>query len=228
MTRMKRGSPGALWATAVSAALRVLPLFGRRMPLKSSCRSISRRFEQCRQTAFRLIVAGLNFTFLCANTQAASQFYDFVETDTGTVLATIELASLPATHNEVVSLTFPIDDPGNFIDLPSPYPGVFTHTTGSFVDDGINGLTGGSISDRDPPRIPAFDGTLTGHLTLGASEGGGVLHFDVDVARPGGAVDLYDYPGLWTLVPEPTSLTLLVSAGCLALALRQRHPRLRA
>ena len=108
----------------------------------------------------RFLLICLSVVFVCNRTEA-SLFYDFEEDGTGAVLATIELASLPATHTEVLGLTF--SDAGQAIFGFGPtYLGTFdTSATGTdipseWIDDGMGGLSAPSpalevrFNDFDP------------------------------------------------------------------------------
>jgi hypothetical protein len=104
------------------------------------------------------IVFSVILAFICARTEAESLFYNFEGDIHGfpITLATLELTSLPATHEEVVGLTFTSAGQSQF-GYGETYPGTFDISDGEFVSDGEGGLTCRScfgdraIQDTDPP-----------------------------------------------------------------------------
>jgi hypothetical protein len=143
--------------------------------------------------------------FLCNRTEA-SLFYDYEEDGTGTVLATLELASLPATHTEVLGLTFTPAGQAIF-GFGETYLGTFDTTVGDtpaqMIADGIGGLrstTVGAVSsfnDLDPPSSLVI---TPEHFSVYAT----------DVSGHDGIV-LFGFPespvstGDWRAVPEPSA-----------------------
>ena len=94
-----------------------------------------------RALMLRMMMACLAVAMMSVSSQA-QRFYDFIEGGTGDVLATLELSSIPATHTEVVELTFtPAGE--TLFGYSSPYTGIFDGNDGPFVDDGTGGLDGG-------------------------------------------------------------------------------------
>ena len=97
--------------------------------------------------------------FVVTITSASSEaqlLYDFVESPSGDVLATLELTSLPATHAEVAGLTF--TPAGEAIyGYTGLYSGSFDTSFAMLLDDGIGGLQGngdgtseGNVRDSPP------------------------------------------------------------------------------
>ena len=90
----------------------------------------------------------------------ASVAYDFVQDGSGSVLATLELSSLPARHTEVVGLTFTAAGNAIFGLGQGLYSGSFDATLDVFADDGLSGLAGTAgdafIVDGNPPLLPGF------------------------------------------------------------------------
>ena len=174
------------------------------------------------------LLACLVLVFMCNRTEAASLLYDFEQMESEIVLATLELTSLPATHNEVLGLTFTTEGMAIF-GLPSPYPGTFTFTQSDrpFVDDGMNGLKsvggGGLLVSSDPPANSI--GGASVRLILGASRFtvGGTDTIIFEFQHP----DFGTFPALaggsWVGVPEPTTSALALAA--LLLAFRRLRTR---
>lgn len=105
-------------------------------------------------------ILALLLALLCNRTEA-SLLYNFEEKGTGTVLAILELASLPATHTEVLGLTFTPAGQKIF-GFGETYPGTFDTTGGDtpaqMIADGIGGLRStsagegtGFVDHIDPP-----------------------------------------------------------------------------
>ena len=76
-----------------------------------------------RSTFLLTIVLALPLAVVCGRTEA-SLLYDFEEEGTGTVLATLHLAGLPATRDEVLGLFFTPQGQVLFGYGPT-YPGTF-------------------------------------------------------------------------------------------------------
>jgi hypothetical protein len=146
----------------------------------------------------------------------AQLFYDFVEDNTGDVLATIELFQLPASVNDFVGLTFTPEGQAIFGFGPE-YLGTFDRSTGpgnAVVSDGGSGLVGdgGLVSwvDDDPPPS---DLGLTSSVIVDFYAIGFIPKVKVEVivaeSEPVAA------EGHWVVVPEPSSLVLIILAAVL-------------
>lgn len=154
----------------------------------------------------------------------AQLFYDFVHGGTGDVLATLELTALPATHEEIVGLTFtPAGE--TFFGYVSPYAGVFDSTQEPWEDDGAGGLTapsgGSKIFDVDPPASSLHPNGGTFRFSMGVAPDPGHDSFSVDP-------DSFSDPeiltvGDWRLVPEPSALLLFCLGALGAAALGRRR-----
>ena len=162
---------------------------------------------------------------LCRSTQASSLLYNFVERDTGDVLAVLDLASLPATHTDVNGLTF-IPAGEAIFGVPGMYPGLFdtTHPSDmSFVDDGSAGLVckncdhlphGSIIVDTNPPVL--------GWSELALSAGAQPQSGDSVVALSPIGMPTALVFGDWRLVPEPSTIMLSLLGTCAACLCRRR------
>jgi hypothetical protein len=147
--------------------------------------------------------------FTVGNSEAQLR-YNFEQEGTGAVLATLELSSLPATHTDVVGLTFSSIGQ-SILGYPAVFPGTFEHTFMAIVEDGIGGLgemEGAELWDFNAPRPSTHP---TGGASLVNLQFWSTVGFDsIDVTddRPG-FID-YDISvnGDWRLVPEPSSFTL--------------------
>jgi hypothetical protein len=156
----------------------------------------------------------------------AQLFYDFVQEGTGDVLATLELTTLPATHEEIAGMTFtPAGE--TLFGFVSPYAGEFDGTILPWDDDGAGGLapalpaSSSKIGDGDPP-------TSSWHPTLGTSEviiiAGRDPGVDQIALLPEDDSDpLIFAVGDWRLVPEPSALALFCLGSLGAAALRRRR-----
>lgn len=156
------------------------------------------------------IVPALALAFLCNRTEA-TLFYNFEEVGTGTVLATLELASLPATHTEVLGLTFTPAGQA-FFGFGETYQGSFDTSVGdspaAMVDDGFGGLRStrvGDVSfltDNDPPSS-ATAGVLSSFaLSASSTPGRDSMIGHIEFFRRGD----------WRAIPEASSLVLAVSS----------------
>lgn len=157
----------------------------------------------------------------CANAQT---FYNLVGTD-DVVLATVEFAELPATHMDIVGLSF-TDAGEELFGLGRVYSGVFDSMGGpnaSFLDDSTGGLTGfdangsqfATAYDDDPPQSILAPNLLNPRFAITATI------FDEDFVDElvydfGNGVDAIVAQGSWQLVPEPSSNSVL-SSGLLIL-----------
>lgn len=166
------------------------------------------------------------FVVVMSYDASAQLLYDFLEDGTGTLLATLELSSLPATHEEVVALTF--TPQGEVILGFGPtYDGGFDVTSGSFVADGAGGLTGSvdgsSIFDFTPEQsILLPNGTFL--FRLDANPPGSPLDFmtafpEIGIGNPIGA------SGNWRLVPEPSLTGLCLIAVLFGVPTTRRRKR---
>jgi hypothetical protein len=171
------------------------------------------------------IIVALTFAFM-SDRADASLFYDFEEDGTGTVLATLELASLPATHTEVLGLTFTLAGQAVFGYGPT-YVGVFDTSIFAFVDDGSGGLESSyspsiraSLLDQNPPFSPIAAGGNAFELIAGRA-----VVEPLDEMLMGGFVygDVPDAYGDWVVVPEPSCLVLAVSAVLVGVGVGRRR-----
>lgn len=157
----------------------------------------------------------------------AQLFYSFVEHESDQVLATLELSALPATHREVVGLTFtPVGE--TIFGFGPTYTGTFDGSDGepAITDDGDGGLAAGIgsvIFDLDAPdqtgdwRLDAIMDNLNDDLR-------DVL--DKYVSTPNSAFPPVRVTGNWRRVPEPSSAVLFVGIGLMgAYAVRLRRRR---
>ncbi len=173
--------------------------------------------------------------FAASPTSTSAQvFYNFVQSPSGDVLATLELSSLPATHSEVVGLTFtPAGDA--IFGLGSSYTGVFTQSAGAFQDDLQNGLISSSspnpaeFSDISPtiPQVstnpsvsnPVVNFVLRAGAIVGQQDDGMVL---VD-----SNINFFRADGSWIAVPEPASAFLSLTATAFVACAPRRKARRR-
>ena len=160
----------------------------------------------------RILLTCLSIALLC-NRADATLFYNLEEDGTGTVLATLHLAGLPADHTDVLGLTFTPAGESIFGFGPI-YPGTFDDTSGhpspppaQIIDDGLGGLGAFDnnflfISDSDPP--PSTVSSLT-RFSIVAHEipGSDALFIDADP-------DILAF-GDWRVVPEPTTSALVLA-----------------
>ena len=156
----------------------------------------------------------------CAS-EAANLLYNFERWNDGELVATLELSSLPATHAEVVGLSF---SPAALARLAAPpiYP-EFDETVHSFVSDGSGGLMSSSISEN--AVIGDTDGysvdTTKYYVSLQATPSG----FDVllVIAFYGRDGVLFPFDGNWRLVPEPATHALLMIGILIGTMSRRRR-----
>ncbi len=187
-------------------------------------------------------VIPFTLTYVIVTTMTVSSeaqiFYNFErssdlgQTTDGIVLAKLELSSLPASHAEIVGLTFTPAGETEFGFGPT-YNGVFDSSTGSLIDDG-NGtlISAGSSSfssfldDIDPPETSRFvsdDGLGTASfdfVVAGSTDPDrtGLVVFNTHVYVQLPFVGVVAQPlsqgplGYWRAVPEPSSIALMLSA----------------
>lgn len=153
-------------------------------------------------------------------------FYNFVEEDSGNILATLELTSLPATHEEVAGLTFTPAGEAVF-GLGSTYGGTFDEmapASWTFVGSEQFGLIPSgcgfacAMLDNDPPPstiVADVEYVAVGFIVL---TGQAVIR--MNDMNPVNAF------GLWQAVPEPSTAFLLILSLVFGAAVRrwgQRH-----
>lgn len=177
---------------------------------------------------FVLLSLALNRVNITSAEAQQVLIYSFIEEGSDEVLATLQLSSLPATHNEVVGLTF--SSLGQSIFGFGPvYTGTFDGEDGypAIIDDGNGGLAAGNgsvIFDLDAPA--PLDGPNAGKLgqldaimdNLNDDLRDVLDHYSSDLGSPFQT----RVTGDWRLVPEPSSvvlLSILVLIGSFA----QRH-----
>lgn len=171
--------------------------------------SISIRATQSPHRFSATFLASLMLVIMAGNSEAQLQ-YNFEQQGTGIVLATLELSSLPATHTEVVELTFSSTGQSIF-GYPAIFPGTFELTFMTIVEDGIGGLgelEGAELWDFDAPRPSTHPMGGTSLVNLQFWSTVGFDSIDVTDDRPG----FIDYDigvnGDWRLVPEPSSFAM--------------------
>ena len=171
----------------------------------------------------RLILSCLAISLLC-NRVGAALFYDFVEWESGNVLATLQLSSLPASHWEVLGLTFTPAGQAKFGYGPI-YQGEFDDSYNWFVDDGSGGIGYAQfgpheywarIVDHNPP--PSSFGTPW-IVSLSASIGSDEILIHPIGSGPEDSI----VHGQWLLIPEPTSASISLATILFAIGLRRRH-----
>ena len=169
---------------------------------------------------FSLILGLLVGTEVQAN-MGPHLFYDFVQGDGGAVLATLELPGLPATHDDVVSLTFTPEGMGIF-GLGSPYMGAFelTNPVESEVVEkspGLLGCTGCTTDTQFIDSTPPIGFEFI--LQFSNQDNGSEIRFSTD-----DTAQLVNAFGEWQLIPEPSSLLLWALASMGMLVSRRRSP----
>lgn len=174
----------------------------------------------------RLIAACL--LLFSANAQASTLVYEFVEESTNDTLAYWELSSLPASYEDVVSLTFTPEGVAIF-GLGEVYAGDFDHVAvNTASDDGMGGLGddednpfGAWIFDGDDvpisTRVPDSIGQRLSLLYMN-DPGLDRIWYSMSLPLDGDIVAWGD----WRLVevPEPSSFALAAIA-MLALCYRR-------
>lgn len=173
----------------------------------------------------RTLTLAVCLATLTTNVQA-SHVYEFIQEGTGDTLAYWELSSLPAGHEEVISLTFtPIGEA--MFGLGEHYDGEFDGwVQDQAMDDGMGGLGNSGNHEIDPSIFDVEDAPIS-TLAIGANEATMNLRYGTD---PGEDRIWYsfDSPGSiiadgdWRLVavPEPHTLAIL-STSVLICALRR-------
>jgi hypothetical protein len=174
---------------------------------------------------------------------AGSLFYNFEQLNSGTVLATLELTSSPATHTEVRGLTFTQAGQAIF-GLGPTYLGGFDETNfGAFVDDGSGGLRSGdpiwpaNLADRDPPTSSVKPDLADRGLWLEAGADASPyslpcdaihlfgIEIDSDTSQIIGIPSLFALGHWRAIVPEPGSLGLAVLAALVGVGVGRRRKR---
>ena len=175
-----------------------------------------------------LVLAAALFSVI-STARGDTLVYNFEQAGTGAVLAQLELSMLPATHEEVVNLTFTSAGQELFGYNFAVYPGTFATTCIPFIDDGMGGLTGSDYCFTESPYIQSHDPpqsslspipTRSFHMTAFDQDMLVMWSFDEldDDAPHDSHHDLFvTANGDWRIVPEPTS-HLLVSWSALVVA----------
>jgi hypothetical protein len=171
-------------------------------------------------------------SFVVTITSASSEaqlLYDFVESPSGDVLATLELTSLPATHAEVAGLTF--TPAGEAIyGYAGLYSGSFDTSFGMLLDDGIGGLQGngdgtseGNVRDSTPPLSQfSMFGPLNFLLVADDNVNEDTIALSLLVGDVGVTIESV---GDWRLVPEPSSIGLCLTAILFGAGLGRKSKR---
>jgi hypothetical protein len=171
-------------------------------------------------------------SFVVTITSASSEaqlLYDFVESPSGDVLATLELTSLPATHAEVAGLTF--TPAGEAIyGYAGLYSGSFDSSFGMLLDDGIGGLQGngdgtseGNVRDSTPPLSQfSMFGPLNFLLVADDNVNEDTIALSLLVGDVGVTIESV---GDWRLVPEPSSIGLCLTAILFGVGLGRKSKR---
>lgn len=188
----------------------------------SNLRRAAFEFARCGSLSVTWLSYGCRFLLLLLLTVATtthvhgeSIYYEFLG-DTSFVdevdeiaLAVLELSELPATHEQIVSLTF--TDAGRFIigldgllELPEIYQGTFDTTIGLFLSDGERGL----ISEQ--PFADAYIRDVDSYpnlwFVLGARYGKALNEAIDEIGFvPAGCNYCYATLGAWRHVKQPGS-----------------------
>jgi hypothetical protein len=170
-----------------------------------------------RSLATSLSLAVLAICSLC-NAAEATLLYNFEQEGTGTVLATLELDFLPASHSQVVSLDLTTEGTSIF-SFFTPYAGSFDTSVGTFIADGLGGLEGSgdfaiaTLVDNDPAIIDAVA------FTLAADDN--IRRDQIEIYFGPDSSPISEF-GDWVGVPEPSTLTLATLA-LLGMSYRRRR-----
>jgi len=168
-----------------------------------------------------------SFWLFAISADSEAQLFDFVGDDSGEVLATLNLSSLPATHEDIVSLTFsPIGE--SIFGYASTFPGEFQDSTGRFADDGFGGLIGADALENGEAILGGFNPPAsslhpsgTARISLLANDQ--LSSLDAILVLPLSSDDPQIVSsGNWRLVPEPSSAKLMLTAVTCGFGLR-RH-----
>jgi len=158
-------------------------------------------------------LGSLSVALLITSTASANNgshlFYDFVESPSGDILATLELSSLPALFGDVESLTFsPIGE--SLLGFGPTYLGDFDAGGGDPVIDVSGGLAGGFFSDNTPQPSSLFPPLGRVDINMPLVVGGDFIGL-----QDTGNRTLLRITGDWTLsaVPEPMSVGLCLTAA---------------
>ena len=189
---------------------------GCHLSLRTRENTLNRRIERL-ACFFQSVVA----LVIVSSNSSAQLLYEFEESGTESILATLELSSLPASHSEIVGLMF--TPAGDMIFGMGPvYIGTFD-TSSSFLVATVEELPNGELTctgcdnpslatwfiDEDPPVGDRFA------LTFSLGSGGILRLLDGNVEDIGSS-------GTWTRrIPEPTACVLTLCAFCFMLARRQ-------
>lgn len=177
-----------------------------------------------------------------ASVTEAALVYEFIQTETNDLIATIELTSLPAQHTEIGSLTFEPTGTTLF-GYSGLYRGAFdrTGTTvgGQFPFVGDDGSGGLAMTPRGTGRVWFADQVNPQdsplHTALGTKElflyfGEGQSSSDEILLVP--EIPFVDprisVQGNWiavTAVPEPSSTVFLIASAAVALIVSRRRGR---
>lgn len=187
---------------------------------------------------------------------AQHQFGFFLEDEVDYLAATLELRILPATHEDVVGLTF-IQSDGAPLGFGTRYSGTFDETVDGFtgqetqfvlseqggLDSGSGGLA--IFRDLDPPDVLINLGAVG--VPLGSEILSVELHADaldsfrersdtgssewdrmlVNYRAPDGFEGRWGAEGYWRPIPEPAASWLAISVLCvISFALRRRRRRI--
>lgn len=187
----------------------------------------------------------LLLTLVASATEAsfAISSYDFYDVNNEQV-ATIELSTLPATHNEITMLTF-TEYGDSLLGLGLEYTGDFDFTGSPLIDDGNGGLTTlsnttSTIGDSTPPTstnpifpidIPPsifdlfFDGSFSNKPdpTVFVNPPSSDSIF-LSNRVFGNFLNYVEVIGEWRAVPEPSS-AMLAWVGFLFFGLRKQARR---
>ena len=151
----------------------------------------------------------------------AQLFYDFIEGDTGEVMATLELATLPATFVDVAGLTFPAG--GELFDRFGPtYLGAFNAFEGGDVTEilpnnlGCSACSDGIAQFIDISPLGSPDGFFS--LVFSNKLGDDRLHYILP--------NFFLVNGDWLkVVPEPTTVSYLIAAILFGVGSPRRRKR---
>ena len=155
--------------------------------------------------------------------------YDFVRSESGTVLARLELSTIPVDFTGIQSLTFtPAGE--DFFGFGPEYTGTFDQGFSEFIDDGIGGLgrpiNASAVAAEDISGVPSSSKYTTApdasfSIRIGTEEGTDILVFAFNQGAglvPAAFVD-------FRLVPEPTTGILCALATLFGISNHRRLKR---